>query len=124
MSNCKNRGSSEAIRYGAYVRKYRIKKGMTQQELGDIIGITGKSVGFIERGENFPTQMNMFKIAKVLDMSMDEFIFGYKFFDADLSMKELNEMLKELSSGDQSLVITIVADICKALRQRNNDRQS
>ncbi len=124
MSNYKNKGSTEAVRYGAYVRKHRIEKGMTQQELGEIIGITAKSIGFIERGENFPTQVNMFKLAEVLDMSMDEFIYGYKFFDAELSIQELNEMLKDLSPQDQTLMITLMANISKALKQRNDDRQS
>ncbi len=124
MSNFKNKGSTEAARYGAYVRKHRIEKGMTQQELGDIIGITGKSIGFIERGENFPTQVNMFKLAEVLDMSMDEFIFGYKFFDAELSIKELNELLNDLTPEDRTLMITLMAHISKALKQRNDDKQS
>ncbi len=124
MSKFKNKGSAEATRYGAYVRKHRIKKGMTQQELGEIIGITGKSIGFIERGENLPNQVNMFKLAEVLDMSMDEFIFGYKFFDAQLSIKELNEMLNDLTPQDQTLLITLIATISKALKQRNDDKQS
>lgn len=39
---------------GTLIKEARIRKGYSQQELGDIIGVTNKAVSRWERGESFP----------------------------------------------------------------------
>ncbi|MBO5967173.1 MAG: helix-turn-helix transcriptional regulator [Clostridia bacterium] len=69
------------INFGLYVKEHRERKGYTQQQLSELIGITPKSISYIERGENYPSPDNLFELAKVLDMSLDEFVFSHKKFD-------------------------------------------
>lgn len=73
--------------FGALIRKHRLAKGYTQQQLGDAIGIQTKSISFIERGINYPSPENIFKLAEVLDISLDEYIFGYCKFNPTINMK-------------------------------------
>lgn len=63
--------------FGALIRKFRLKNGYTQQQLALKIGIQTKSISFIERGINYPSPENIFKLAQVLNISLDEYIFGY-----------------------------------------------
>lgn len=67
--------------FGAYIKKHRKARGMTQQAVADALGITKKSVCSFEKGITFPNQENIFALAKLLEMSLDEFVFGEIIFD-------------------------------------------
>ena len=53
-------------RFGSVVRSYRRKMGLTQFELGNLVGIHRTYVGAIERGERNLTIMKVCEIADVL----------------------------------------------------------
>ena len=76
---------------------------------------------FIERGENYPTQENNFKLAAVLDMSLDEYIFSYTRFNDTFCISEINESLSKLSNEDKELIINIVKTTCETLKKRKTE---
>lgn len=106
------------VKFGAYVKKHRDKKGITQLQLAEIMGMTPKSISCIERGENYPTQENIFKLADVLDMSLDEYVFSYTRFNETFCIGEINEALNELPLEEQELVINIIKTTCETLKIR------
>jgi transcriptional regulator with XRE-family HTH domain len=53
-------------RFGVVIRSYRRKMGLTQFELGNLVGIHRTYVGAIERGERNLTIMKVCEIAEVL----------------------------------------------------------
>ena len=61
---------------GAFISKLRKDKNMTQQELGDLLGINGKSVSKWERGINCPYISILSEIAKIFDISIEELLNG------------------------------------------------
>lgn len=101
----------EAVKFGLYVQKHRKRKGYTQLQLAEIMGISTKSISFIERGIHFPTPNNIFKLAKVLDMSLDEFVFSYHKFSNTLCIEELNQVLSELNADKQKMLIGIIKTV-------------
>lgn len=107
------------VKFGAFVQKHRNAKGYTQQEVADKLGITLKSVSYFECGLTYPSQENIFKLAEILDMSLDEYIFSCTRFNAMVDMGEVNGMLNELSPDDQEMVISIVKAACESIRNRN-----
>lgn len=46
--------------FGNYLFELRRKKGMTQQELADELGVTNKAVSIGKRAKPFPKQSNLF----------------------------------------------------------------
>lgn len=56
---------SNKVNFGLFIKKHREKKGYTQQALADMIGLTPKSISFIERGINYPSQDNIFSIGRI-----------------------------------------------------------
>lgn len=52
--------------------KYRKLKGLTQQELADLIGLSRSAVAGIESGKNKIYGETLARTAKVLDVSLDE----------------------------------------------------
>lgn len=107
------------VKFGAFVQKHRKAMGYTQQELAEKMGITLKSVSYIECGLTYPSQENIFKLAEILDMSLDEFVFSRTRFNDMLDMGEINNLLNNLSADDQEMVINIVKATCESIRNRN-----
>nr|WP_294861216.1 helix-turn-helix transcriptional regulator [uncultured Fluviicola sp.] len=57
---------------GRRVRELRLSKKMTQEDLGFIVGNSGKQIGRIERGENNVTTSMIYQISKALEIPMHE----------------------------------------------------
>ncbi len=100
-----NTNDNYKILFGQYVKDHREKKGYTQQQLAELLGVTPKSISYIERGENYPSPENLFELAKILDMSLDEFIFSHKKFDKIISIEEINRQINQLSAKNQAFLI-------------------
>ena len=57
---------------GKRIVKARNAKGMSQEKLAADSGIDRSHMGFIEQGRRKPTLSTLFKIAKSLDMSLEQ----------------------------------------------------
>lgn len=52
------------------VRDARNEKGLTQAQLGELCGVSGRAVQTYEKGEKMPRQATMLKLAKALNVSI------------------------------------------------------
>jgi len=59
------------------VYKFRDKKGITQEELADSIGVTRQTIISIEKGNYIPSLLLSYKIARYFKKPIDE-IFKYE----------------------------------------------
>ena len=75
---------------GLFIAKLRKEKNMTQQELGDLLGISGKSISKWERGINCPDISILNEVAGIFDISVDELLSGEKI------IKKENNYFKKL----------------------------
>ncbi len=85
------------IYVGKRIREERKNKKMTQKELGDKIGLKHNTISSYEKGTNAPEQNSIFKIARALDVKVDD-LFPAK--------EESNGMLDEalqMAKGDLKL---------------------
>ena len=74
------------------IKEFREKKGLTQQELADILGIHKMTLSKYERNKNFPEYDKLVKIAIILEVTPNDLL-GYKenyksFTDYLMSLKE------------------------------------
>lgn len=58
--------------FGRRVAKVRKEKGFTQEKLAFAIGVSPAYIGFIEQGRRNPTIANIYKISKVLKISLKD----------------------------------------------------
>ena len=56
------------------MREQRLAREMTQQDLAEKLDISQEAVCQIERGHRLPTLRQLFIMAKLFGMSMDEFV--------------------------------------------------
>jgi transcriptional regulator with XRE-family HTH domain len=61
---------------GSRIIKARNAKGMSQEKLATDSGIDRSHMGFIEQGRRKPTLSTLNKIAKALDMSLEQLFKG------------------------------------------------
>lgn len=108
---------------GQKIKKARIEKGLTQQELGDIVGVQKSAIAKYENGRVVNIKRStMQKIASTLNMRPSELIFEQSPEDtADLHVKiltdfDLMDVLKEyyeLSSDNQKMVRELIRNLRK-----------
>lgn len=81
---------------GKKIRNLRVKKGLTQEKLAEMIGISQRSLSGIEIGENFLTAETLDKVINSLGIGIDE-LFTIE------HMKPANELAEELVADIGSL---------------------
>ncbi len=57
-------------RLGKNLKRYRLQKDLTQEELAEIVGIHPTYVGKLESGKNNPSVIMLFKISRALKISL------------------------------------------------------
>ena len=60
------------INLGSRIRYLRLSGGWTQEELGEMAGLSAKYVGEVERGEKNPTYLVMIQIADAIGVKIKE----------------------------------------------------
>lgn len=67
-------------KYGLNLKIERIRNHMTQEELAEKVGCSAVHIGYIERGLKCPTIYQFLKIARCLNINIDEFFADFKDF--------------------------------------------
>lgn len=57
------------------IRKYRQEKGITQQELADLAGVTRQTINALENARYNPSLILAYKITKILGQNAIEDVF-------------------------------------------------
>lgn len=63
-----------ALAFGAIVRRIRLKKAISQEELANLANVERSHMGKIERGEHLPNLILILKIANALSISAAKLI--------------------------------------------------
>lgn len=97
--------------FGNYLYELRTKKGLSQSELAEILGVTNKAVSKWETGAAYPSSKLIYPLAKALDVSIEEL---YRVMSE--SEKEKNTMRKILDFLFKRKVLSAVVPLlCAAL---------
>lgn len=59
---------------GKRIKEARIKKKMSQEELGDLLGVTKVSVCGYEKGTRTPTMKTFLKLIEILDLDPNQLL--------------------------------------------------
>ena len=85
---------------GQKIKMYRQKKKMSQKELGKLIGVGDSAISAYELGKNSLTLSIIFKIAKILDVKVNDL-----FPDVDQGTDELMEEIKSWEDNDRNALL-------------------
>lgn len=78
---------------GSFLKELRKEKGMTQEQLGEVLGVSGRTVSRWETGFNMPDLSILIQIADYYDVEIREILDGER-RNEDMD-KEMNETLSK-----------------------------
>lgn len=102
---------------GQRIQQMRRKRGMTQEQLAEAVGMSPTHISVIERGVK-PTKVNNFvAIANTLQVSADELLLDVLDCTAKMESTELYHLIEELPPEKQSLVLKLVRILVAELKE-------
>lgn len=93
----------DKYKFGDYIYNKRKNLGLTQEELGRLLGVTNKAVSKWEVGETMPDIMMLKSLAKALGITVDELL-----TQQDKPQEEVVESKNEEKKSNKLLYIFIV----------------
>lgn len=97
--------------FGDRLKKLRLQRGLSQEELAFQCSMQASHIGQIERKQKNPTFDTLVKIANGLDMSLTELLdFDISVIDNEQqeNIRQINVYLKHLNSKQQRHILAIV----------------
>lgn len=91
----------EQNKIGKFISVMRKQIGLTQRELGDIIGVSDKTVSKWECGNGIPEVSLMMPICEALRINLNELYSGEKLTDADYKMKAEENMMNLVKEKEE-----------------------
>lgn len=61
------------VKLGEKIKELRLEKGFSQMQLGKLIGVSQKAIDYWERSVNEPKSSYIIALAKVFEITYDEF---------------------------------------------------
>ena len=105
---------------GENVRKERLARGISIDELADLLGLTPGFVGLIERGQRGATPITLFKLSNVFGTPIDKFFYHTQDFLPSLVETPLDQLKREkiasLTSDFSDAEVDFVIATVKGLR--------
>ena len=83
------------IQIGAFLKELRRKKGITQEDLAEKLGVSGRTISRWETGSNMPDISLLVEIAEFFDVSIPEIIKGER--KSENMQEEVKEVAKTMS---------------------------
>lgn len=100
---------------GLNIRDARIRKGWTQEQFAEKLGLSTSYIGLIERGYKLPKFETFIKIINQLDVSADVILFGVTNVGYTIRTSESLDKISELPKSEQKRIF----DILEILTQKN-----
>ena len=104
-------------RIGHRIQTCREKRGYTQEQFSEMIGVTPNFLSAIERGVKYPSMENLIKIIETLDISADEIFVdviksGYK-----LRASKIADEMDNLSIEERSRIFAVLETLVKEAKK-------
>ena len=123
MKNEKSERKFDFRPMGLAIKKAREKKGMTQEQLADIIGRDTRTVMYHENDGQHPSLDIFYQLATMFDLSVDEYFYPDMSAD-EAAKKRINIQLNSLNESELRLVEGIINAIIenRGTRKRKKRR--
>lgn len=90
---------------GKKIKRMRIEKGYTQEQLSELIDISQKALSSIETGENFVKAETLDKILKTFDIRAEELFATNQLKDSAELLEMINKNIAKLENMPEKLEI-------------------
>ena len=87
----------DIVKTGEFIAKLRKEKGLTQEQFGDNMGVTNKTVSRWETGKYLPPADVLLLMSELFDVSINELLTGQRLTDMEYKQtaeKNLTEVIR------------------------------
>ena len=98
---------------GSRIQEIRTKKGITQDQLSEKVGISPKYLSSIERGKENPTLKTILSLADSLGVKPDEFFNNLEIEDPEERRSMIIHLLEEADDEQLKLAFKVLSAIIK-----------
>lgn len=90
---------------GQKIRRMRLKRNLTQEELAEKVDINQRTLSGIELGENFVTAETLDKLVEALGTTFEELFATNHYKETPILVREITEIVRILSYDRRKLEI-------------------
>ena len=102
----------DQIKVGALLKDLRKKKGITQEQLAEKLGVSGRTISRWETGKNMPDISLLVEIAEFFDVSIPEIIKGErKSENMKNETKEVAETMSDYAKAEKEQLIKSIRNM-------------
>ena len=95
--------------FGQRIKELRNKKGITQYQLAEMVGIDPKHMSHIETGRSFPKADLIEKFANALEIDYPELFSTQYLEDREIIFKKLINYLKNASDSELQVIYKLIS---------------
>lgn len=93
----------DKVLFGKRLKKLREQRGLTQEELSNMLDVEWQHVSRLENGKNLPSCNLLISIAEVFDIDIRE-LTDYEYLDKNSNIDVLINNLLKIATDEQKIV--------------------
>jgi len=92
---------------GQKIRRMRLKRNMTQEELAEKVDISQRTLSGIETGENFVTAETLDKLVVALETTFESLFATEHYKESPILRREINEIVGNLERRELEILYNL-----------------
>lgn len=113
----------DCVSIGRRVKIARIRKGLTQDELADIVGASAQHISNIETGKVTFRLITLINIANALGVTADDLLCDNLHAARVQFEKDIHDLLDDCTNYEVQVISKMIAALKDAIRSGNNRPQ-
>ncbi|MGN0436804.1 MAG: helix-turn-helix domain-containing protein, partial [Wujia sp.] len=93
----------DLIQIGKFIAELRKEKGLTQEQFGDKVGVTNKTVSRWETGTYLPPADVLLSISEMFHVSINEILSGKRLSDEEYKLAAENNLTQAIKNSSFTL---------------------
>lgn len=108
---------------GKKIKKYRKRKELTQEKLGEKAGLHYTYIGQVERGEKEPSLKSLLKISEALEVSVDKLLLNFDISsEATIKISNITDLLVDRNEKELEMIYSLIKNLTDILESRNIEK--
>ena len=99
---------------GQAIKRARETRGMTREQLADILNIAPRHIQSIENEGQYPSFQLFVRLITMFDISADQYIFSNRRTEKTTLRRQVDSILDTLSDKELTIIEETAKAICKA----------
>ena len=96
---------------GKRIRKFRLSRSITQEELAFQVGTSSAYISNVEQGKKKASLQKLYEISDILGITVNDLIYSSDVWPLGTKSKEFNELLALCPVEDQKLILSNMSSI-------------